>query len=49
MELIDTEVHATPVDAASVKITPGNEETLERAVIGMMAGYAPQESSSGQI
>ena len=49
MELIDTEVHATPVDAASVKITPGNEETLERVVIGMTASYAPQESSSGQI
>ena len=47
--LIDTEVHATPVDAASVKITPGNEETLERVVIGMTASYAPQESSSGQI
>ena len=47
--LIDTEVHGTPVDAASMEITPGNEETLERAVIGMMAGYAPQESSSGQI
>ena len=49
MDIIDTEVHATPVDAASVKITPGNEETLERVVIGKTAGYAPQESSSGQI
>ena len=49
MELIDTEVHATPVNAVSVKIIPGNEETLERIVIGMTVSYAPQESRSGQI
>ena len=47
--LIDTEDHASPVNAASMMTTPSDEDTLERVVTGMTAGYAPQESSSGQI
>ena len=49
MDIIDTEDHTTPVNAASVKITPGSEDTLERVVNGKTAGCAPQDSSSGQI
>ena len=42
MDIIDTEDHASPVNAASMKITPGEEATLEQLSMERQLAVLPR-------